>query len=167
MPTFGPPSHSSQRRTVRIVKKQHVSRAAMISLGIAAGAAILVFAVVRIWQSGEKVPIYERSMRDYEMDWRCEGGHFFTSTGQTNARPCWMCDRKAYPVALYKCPLHGSIEVAFQFKQDIDGVIKPVKVRVDGGEWLSAEVGLKCLHCRRDLTREQIDPLENAGQQRP
>ena len=167
MLAFGPSPHSSQRRTVRIVKKRNVSQAAMISLGIAAGAAILVFAVIRIWQSGEKVPIYERSMRDYEMDWRCEGGHFFTSTGQTNSRPCWMCDRKAYPVSLYKCPIHGTIEVAFQFMRDSNGVFKPAKVRVDGGEWLSAEVGLKCLLCRRDLRREQIDPLENASQHRP
>ena len=157
----------SRRRTVRIIKKRNVPRPAVVSLAIAAGAAILVLAVWRIWQTGEETPVYKRSMRDYEMGWRCEGGHFFHSTGQTNSRRCWMCGRHAYPVALYKCPAHGSYEVAFQFSVDKEGVVKPSKVRIKGGEWRPPDEGLKCIRCRRDLIREQVDPLERADTRRP
>lgn len=164
--SYQPPSHS-RRRTVRIVKQRNVSRAAIISLAIATGAAVLFLAIWRIMQSGEELSVHIREIREYDMDWRCEGGHSFHSAGRKDSRPCWICGQPAFPVAHYKCPIHGTFEVAFRFYEDEQGIIKPSKIRVGSGEWLEFDEGLKCPRCRRDLMRDNIDPLDRAESRRP
>lgn len=160
-------SSHSQRRKVRIIKQRNVSRTAIVSLAIAAGVAVAVILSWRVWKTGEEIPVHIRNLREYEMDWRCDGGHFFHSTGRKDSRPCWMCGQPAFPVAHYKCPTHGSYEVAFRFYEDDEGVVKPSQVRVGSGEWLKADVGLKCPRCNCDLTQDVIDPLDRAENRKP
>ncbi len=158
------PTH---KRKVRIIKQRDVSRTAIVSLVIAAGVAVAALLIWRVGKSGEEIPVHIRSLREYEMDWRCEGGHFFHSTGRKDSRPCWMCGQPAYPVAHYKCNTHGSYEVAFRFSEDKQGTVKPEQVRVGSGEWIDADDGLKCPRCHLELTQDLIDPLDRAENRNP
>lgn len=149
---------SPRRRTVRIVTRRMPSRAATISLVVAVAAAVFLFVAWRIWQRDESVAVYVRTMRDVELDWRCEGGHFFQSQGQVEPRPCWMCGQTAFPVTDYECPVHDVYEVAVRFTEDADGVATPVQWRLPDGHWVDAEEGLQCWRCGKDLVRLSNDP---------
>ena len=163
MSAAGGPERSMSRpgrRTVRIITRRGPSRAATISLVVAVAAAALLFFVWRIWQKEDDVSVYVRTIRDVELDWRCEGGHLFRSLGQVEPRPCWMCGETAYPVTQYHCSVHGSFEVDVRFAENADGVATPEQLRLPGGGWVRADPGLKCPRCGKKLVRRQAeDPI--------
>lgn len=160
------PPVKRRRPTVRIVKPSVFTRSGVVSLAIAAAVAGLLFAVWRVWQPDEIAVAYERTIRDAEVDWRCEGGHAFTSHGQPDQRPCWKCGKTAHVVAMHKCALHGAFEVAYRFLEAPDGVIEPKWVRVGKGEWTPWEEMARCPKCNRVCPRGTKDPLSGVRKQR-
>ncbi len=149
-----------RRRTVRIITRRGPSRAATISLVVAVAVAALLFFVWRFWHKEDNVSVYVRTIRDVELDWRCDAGHLFRSLGQVEPRPCWMCGETAYPVTRYHCSAHGSFEVAVRFAEDAEGVAKPDQLRLPGRDWVGADPGLKCPRCSKALVRRQAqDPI--------
>lgn len=158
-------SHSvpHRRRTVRIVKKWRIPRGAYVSLAAAAAAAALLLVLWRAFQTEELPPPHLRSARDIEVSWRCDAGHTRKSLGDVTPKPCWECDNDSYPVAKYRCPVHGTYDIAFQFREQSDGRIIPVEVRAPNGPWEPFEFGPHCSRCHREMTRETDDPLKNEG----
>jgi hypothetical protein len=134
----------------------------MISLGIAAGAAVLFPIGWRLLRGEEVVAPFQRTWGEWQTRWRCEAGHFFYAPGQAGARMCVQtdCDQPAFPVAQYACPhpKHGPFEVNVLFSEGEDG--RPVisRLRLIGGPWVSASDGLYCPRCGRRL-RYTGDPL--------
>lgn len=134
------------------------TRAATISLVVAVAAAAFLLVAWRIWHRDEPVAVIVRTIRDVELDWRCEGGHFFQSLGQVNPRPCWMCGQTAFPVTDYECPVHGRYEVAVRFAEGEGGVATPAHWRLPDGPWVDAEEDLQCRRCGKALERMANDP---------
>jgi ribosomal protein L37E len=144
-----------------------MTRTGVVSLAVAAAVAGLLLAVWRIWQPDEVAIAYERTVRDAEVDWRCEAGHLFTSHGQPEPRPCWKCGKTAYIVTTHRCTLHGAFEVAYRFHGAADGAIEPQWVRVGSGEWTPWKDGVRCSKCGRVCAREIKDALAGVAKPRP
>ena len=149
-----------RRRTVRIVKKWRIPRAAYVSLAAAAAAAALLLVFWRAFQSEEIPPPPLRSVRDVQVQWRCEAGHALYTYGDVTPRPCHECGKNSYPVAEYRCPVHGTYPVAFQFREQGERGVIPVEVRAPDGPWEPFESGPHCSRCRREMTREIDDTLK-------
>ncbi len=155
------PAAPRHRRTVRIVKKRQIPRAAYVSLAAAAAAAALLLVVWQAFQTAEIPPPHLRSVRDVQVQWRCDAGHTLASLGDVTPRACWKCGKDSYPVAKYRCPVHGTYDIAFQFRERPDGRVIPVEVRAPDGPWEPFESGPHCSRCRREMTREDDDPLKD------
>jgi len=162
-PVQSSPAVPHRRRTVRIVKKWRIPSAAYVSLAAAAAAAALLLVLWRAFQTEAVPPPLLRSVRDVQVQWRCEAGHTFYSLGDVTPRPCVKCGKDSYPVAKYRCPVHGTFDVAFEFEEQPDGRVIPVRVRAPDGPWEPFESGPHCSRCRREMTREDEDPLRGGG----
>jgi len=130
----------------------------MISLTLAAAAAVLLPVVWRLWGSEETTIAHQRTLAEMELDWRCEEGHDFRGKGHTfgpdgltSPRTCWKCGEPAYPVATYVCPVHGAYEVTVRFTIGDDGRPRVAQVRWAGRGWVTEEEGLRCPRCERRL----------------
>jgi hypothetical protein len=151
------------RRTVRIVKSRTLSRPALISLVVACAAVVATLALWRFWQPKDIVPPAQRTLGEWETDWKCDSGHSFHAAGQTEPRSCWTCGKPAYPVAYYHCPTHGTYETNARFKADDEGRPKVAYLRLRGGSWVSVEQGLRCPRCGQLLRYGGHDPLRGLG----
>lgn len=163
MPSSGSqpsPAVPPHRRTVRIVKKRNIQRAAVVSLAVAAAAAGLLLALWRAFQTDEVPRPHLRTIKDVHVEWLCEQGHSLQGLGGVTPKPCWKCGRDSYPVAPYRCPVHGICAVAFGFHEQEDGQIVPTELRAPGGDWEPFAEGPHCGICRRLMTREVEDPLD-------
>lgn len=149
-----------RRRTVRIVKRRNIQRAAIISLAVAAAAAGLLLALWRMFQTDEQPIPHVRTVRDVHVEWLCELGHAKQGLGGTTPQPCWRCGRDSYPIVPFRCPVHGTTMVSFQFAERADGQLVPVEVRAVGGAWEPFTEQPHCGQCRRLMTREVEDPFE-------
>jgi len=160
-PTSSKPGKAAgvRRRTVRIVKSRRLSRPALISLLVAAGAVVATLALWRFWQHGDVVPPTQRTLGEWETEWKCDGGHSFRAAGQIEPRSCWTCGKPAYSVAFYRCPTHGTYEVSARFKADDGGRPKIAYLRLRGGRWVAVEDGLRCPQCGQVLRYGGHDPL--------
>lgn len=159
-------SREGRRRTVRIVAQQSVYRTATISLLVASLAAILLFAAWRVWRQDRPTVAPQRTLRDVQLRWKCEGGHYFYESGQSEPRACPRCGRPAYPVETFECDKHGPFEVAVRFTKGPDGRAHVSELRLESGvggkgEWVFAEDGLRCPRCGAILHRQELDPLRN------
>ncbi len=152
-----PPLH---RRTVRIVNKRNIQRTAIVSLAVAAAAAGLLLAAWRVFQTDEDPMPHIRTIKDVHVNWLCERGHASQGPGGETPKACWTCGRDAYPAVPFRCSVHGSSAVTFQFAEQEDGQIVPVEVRAPGGDWEPFADGPHCSQCRRLMKREVEDPLE-------
>lgn len=152
-----------RRRTVRIVKKWRIPRAAYVSLAAAAAAAALLLVLWRAFQTEKIPPPHLRSVRDVHVQWRCDKGHTLLSLGDVTPKPCSECGENSYPVAKYRCPVHGTYDISFQFREQPDGRVIPVEVRAPEGLWETFETGPHCSRCRREMTSENDDPLKDEG----
>jgi hypothetical protein len=155
--------HPVRRHTVRIVQRRTPSRAAMLSLLMAMATAAVAFAVWRWWRPAPTVPVYQRTINDVELNWKCDAGHSFIAPGQVADRPCAMCDKPAYALASYECKQHGLFEVAVRFAAGPDGASRMSQFRVHQGAWSSAGDPVPCPHCGEPMLRKQVDPLDTPG----
>ncbi|MEK7731297.1 MAG: hypothetical protein AAB363_05520 [Planctomycetota bacterium] len=153
-------THPARRHTVRIVQRRTPSRAAMLSLVMAISAAAVAFAAWRWWRPAPTVPVYQRTINDVELSWKCEAGHSFTASGQVADRPCAMCDQPAYAMTPYECPQHGRTEVAVRFTSGADGAPRVSQFRVNQGTWFPATDPVRCPHCDVPMLRKLTDPLD-------
>jgi len=158
---------TKHRRTVRIVKKRTIPRAAYVSLAAAAAAAALLFTLWRALKSEDPPAPHIRLLDDVELEWRCADGHRFTAYGETTPVACPTCGEDAYPVASFQCPVHGNFDVAFQFKQDAGGRAAPTAMKAPGGAWEPFSTRPHCPRCRRPMKRESVDPLATREDSRP
>jgi len=150
---------SRQRRTVRIVEKRTIPRAAYVSLAAAAASAALLFALWRALKSDDlEIPL-ARSIEDVQLEWRCEDGHIFTAPGAATPIPCPTCGKDAYPIAQFQCPVHGQFDVFFRFEKGPDGRLVPTEVKAVGGKWEPFTEHPRCPKCHRPMIRESVDPL--------
>ncbi len=156
--------YAAQRRhTVRIIKHRTLSRPAVISLAVTGGAALCVLALWRFWQHEDVVRPRQRSLIEWETDWKCDSGHTFRAAGQIEPRSCWTCGKPAYPVTHYECPVHGTYEVSARFTTGADGAPKVAFLRLRGGPWIAVEEGLRCPQCSSPLQYVGNDPLRALG----
>jgi hypothetical protein len=123
-------------------------------------AAAVAFAAWCWWQPAPTVPVYQRTINDVELNWKCEAGHSFTASGQVADRPCAMCDQPAYAVTSYECRQHGMTEVAVRFTEDPDGAPRVSQFRVNQGVWFPATDPVRCPQCDAPMIRKQADPLD-------
>lgn len=153
------------RRTVRIIEKRRIPREAVISLSLAGVVALTILA---FWwfsaTSEEAARPHTRTLEETELLWRCENGHTFSAAGQTGARLCLFCEKLAYPVTRFSCPVHGPFQVTVQFGDGADEASPIVKLRLTGRDWVNTEVGLRCPRCDRLLEYRPTDPLRGAEQ---
>lgn len=109
-------------------------------------------------------PSRGRSLTDTTLQWRCDAGHSFPAAGQIGPRVCWECDRPAFPVATYSCPMHGPYAAYVRFAKGNDGEPYVAQVKLQGGGWVLQE-SLSCPKCGKALRYTPKDPLE-AGKRR-
>jgi len=141
------------------VQRRTPSRAAMLSLVLAMSAAAVAFAAWRWWQPAPIDLVYQRTINDVELNWKCEAGHYFTASGQVADRPCAMCDQPAFPITFYECTQHGTTEVAVRFEAGPDGVPRRSQFRLKGS-WFPATDPVPCPHCNVPMVRKPTDPLD-------
>lgn len=127
---------------------------------MAMSAAAVAFAAWRWWRPAPTVSVYQRTIHDVELNWRCEAGHSFIAPGQVADRPCAMCDQPAYAVTSYECANHGVVEVAVRFTFDADGATRVSKLRVGRGSWFPATDPVRCPYCDAPMIRKQTDPTD-------
>ncbi len=173
MPSVSSQSESggvaSRKPSVRIAGRRSIPRATVLSLALATIAALSFPAVWRLLQSKDELRAPQRQLAEVEMEWKCSQGHTFRAAGQIGPRPCWHCDREAYPVTLYACPVHGSTEVLVRFMLGEDGSASVQAIRLQNQPWATPEQGLTCPRCSRKLSYVGNDPLEavKRGQRKP
>lgn len=154
-------SHSPRRHTVRIVKRRTPSRVAILSLMMAMSAAAIAFFAWRWWRpAAGRVAVYQRTISDIEMSWKCEVGHSFIAPGQVADRLCATCNQPAYVVAAYECARHGVFEVSVRYTTGDDGFPRISQRRVGHGNWVPAKDPVSCPHCQAPMVRKQTDPLD-------
>ena len=155
-----PAPAAPQKRKVRIVKPRIFSRAGAVSLAMAGGAALLIIITRLLVRTEEVVRPYERTVVDYQFEWKCEQGHSFSASGQIEPRPCWTCSQPAYPVTKFTCSTHGTFDVSVRFAKVEDGSIKPVEYRPLGTkDWVPVAEGALCPRCKRVMERVNPEPL--------
>ncbi len=132
----------------------------MWSLVLAMSISAVAFAVWRWWRPAPTVPVYQRTINDIEMSWKCEGGHTFSARGQVADRQCAMCDQPAFVVAAFECSKHGMTEVAARFTYGPDGAPRVSQFRVNQGNWFPAADPVPCPYCGVPMVRKQTDPLD-------
>ncbi len=130
----------------------------MWSLVMAMSASAVAFAAWRWWSPAPTVPVYQRTINDVDLNWKCEAGHSFAAPGQVTDRLCASCDRPAFVVKQYECPQHGATEVAVRFTSDAEGVSRVSQFRVNQGTWYPAPV--RCPRCDKRMDPKQTDPLD-------
>jgi hypothetical protein len=150
-----------RRRTVRILRQRRLSREAAISLWLAGGAAVVVLGFWWFSATAEEVARPRvPTLADAELTWRCEVGHTFLANGQPGGRVCLYCERMAYPVTEFRCPVHGPFQVTVRFADTADGSPRIAYLRLTGRDWVSVETGLHCPRCDRPLEHRPKDPLD-------
>lgn len=164
------PTHSQRagtagkpRRTVRIIKRRRLPRAAVVSLLITGATACVLFAAWRMWRDDTPIDIRQRTVRDVALTWKCEQGHSISARGRAGARPCYACDLPMYPVTVFKCEIHGPVDVMVQFSSDDAGELRVSKHKLARGRWVDEEKDLRCPRCGRQLVRKEADDLAELG----
>lgn len=152
-------SAGTPRHTVRIVRRRVPPKAAWISLLLAAIVAGGVYGFWRLWRSEPPLQFATRRLTEFELDWRCEGGHRFRALGQIDPKQCSTCQKTSYPVADFACPQHGVFEVSGKFARNKDGPERMTHYRLPGRSWVSADDPLPCPKCGQELVRAWPDPL--------
>jgi hypothetical protein len=135
----------------------------LVSLGFAAGAVLLVLGLWLFWEHEDVVRPPQRTLGEWDTDWKCDNGHTFHAEGQVEPRPCWTCGKPAYPVAYFRCNEHGTFEASARFELDDEGKPKVAYLRLRGGTWVPADEGLRCPKCSRLLRYAGNDPLRGFG----
>lgn len=161
MPPVNPQPGKSlraRRRAVRIVKRRQVFSATTISLALAVGAAVVLPILWRMWRADDTSISEGRTFTEWETQWKCEAGHYLFAAGQYEPRSCWKCGEPAYPVSTYVCPVHDAFEVNVVFTPGEDGQPVVSRIRLVGRDWFSAEEGVRCPRCGRQLEYSD-DPL--------
>jgi hypothetical protein len=154
------PARPAQRRKVRIVKHRTISRAGIISLTVTGGVAILIIFTRQMVRTEEPIRPLERTLTDYELEWKCEQGHTFRAAGQVDPKVCWTCGQPSFPVAKFGCAAHGQYDVLVRFTVAEDGVPKPAEYRLWGTkEWTPAAEGVHCPRCRKPMDRVPAESL--------
>jgi hypothetical protein len=128
----------------------------LLSVGAVGLAICLAF---WMWHSDAEPTVFQRTLTDVVLDWKCETGHAFRMQGHAGLATCPSCERSATPVAVYHCEQHGPIELAVRFAMKPDGTASLSEVRRPGNEWMPPESGLHCPVCGAALIRAQRDPL--------
>ena len=147
----------SSRHKVRIVKRRRISRTAILSAVLGLLAAVSLPLLWFIGRPPPKREIPEMDSRDWV--WKCDAGHTFRAGFRNATSLCFRCDKPAYPIGWYTCPVHGSFEVAGKFERGADGKMSVTKVRLIGRSWVTQEE-LECPRCDRRLLYKGRDPLE-------
>lgn len=137
---------------------------ALISLLIAAAAAAVAFGAWYVWRDEAGPPVVGRRVTDLVLPYRCERGHLFNALGEVEPLSCPQCGATAYAITEYICPVHGQSDVAVQFELDAYGEAFVTKMRVEGGDWVDVDAGLRCPRCGQALYREQGNPLAHLGE---
>lgn len=145
------------RRKVRIVKPTRISHAVVLSflLGL-----LVVVSFPLLWYIRRTPPeavSTPQETRDWV--WKCDAGHTFRAAFRRVTSHCLRCDKPAYPIGWYTCPVHGLFEVAALFEADDEGKMTAAKVRLTGRRWVTEEE-LECPRCDRRLVYKGRDPLE-------
>lgn len=152
-------SRRSPRRRVKIVTGKRFSRAAILGCILGALAAV---SFPLLWYSRRPFPAPVVTVEDTRYwVWKCDAGHTFRAGFRKPTSPCLRCDKPAFPVGWYTCPVHGSFEAAAEFAKDEDGKMAISRVRLTGRRWVD-EKELECPRCDRKLVYKGRDPLERA-----
>jgi hypothetical protein len=133
---------------------------------LAGAAALGVILVYRTWEAEEPRPVIQRTIRDMELDWRCEGGHVFRMHGQQDPTPCPICNRPSYPVAAFWCPEHGNILIAYKFRTLADGGTEIAAIQFPGRPWELHPDVMTCPRCNREMRMRSEDPLSSYDRSR-
>jgi len=132
----------------------------MLSLVLALSASAVAFTAWRWWRPTPTVSAKIRSIKDVDLNWRCDAGHSFIAKGEAGDRQCGSCSQPAYAVTLFQCPQHGATEVAARFAAGADGVPRVSQYRVHEGIWSPATESVRCPQCGAPMFRKQADPLD-------
>lgn len=158
---------ATPKRKVRIVKRRLPPRGAIVSLAIALGASATVFLTWRVFRPVSPATPYVRTLQDVLLPHRCERGHEFNAPGQVGPIACPTCQTPAYAQTTFECPIHGARTVEVDYALTTDGAEEVSRLRLLGGEWSSAQGGLRCPNCRSPLVRPRHEDISRLGQQRP
>lgn len=147
------------RSKVKIVTGKRFSRVTILSFVLGA---LAVVSFPLLWYTRRPPPAPEVAVEDSRMwVWKCDAGHTFRAGFRKPTSPCLRCDKPAFPIGWYTCPVHGSFEVAAHLVRGDNGKMVVSKVRLTGRRW-EDEQELECPRCDRKLAYKGRDPLERA-----
>ncbi|MFQ5412953.1 MAG: hypothetical protein ACE5E6_00700 [Phycisphaerae bacterium] len=154
-----PADHPVRKRPSVRVKGHPINTLALLSLVIAAGAALFVYGAWRLWRVERPSPPPMRTLGDVAVDWRCPRGHRFRAPGAFKPQPCRVCGELAEATDRYVCREHGAFDVAVRFGHGPGGRARPSLLRIGKGRWTPAKQGVRCPRCHKVLRRPGRDPL--------
>lgn len=131
----------------------------IVNIGLALTAAAMLPVLWILTREVEPEPYHGRTLTTVTLTWLCDVGHTFQAAGQIGPRKCWSCNRPAYPMARYVCPVHGVFEAQVLLTEGEHGVTQPEMLRLVNSTWVAPEAFV-CPRCGRVLEYAPKDPLD-------
>ncbi len=136
----------------RVRIKDH-DRRPEFSIGLAVGAAVLMWFTLILWSSTSAVRAVQRVLGHVSVTYECDDGHGFVGPADTKSVPCGQegCQRRAWPIWSYQCTKHGAFLCQLRYERD-DGQRPRIKsARPLGGAWSDVDDAIHCPQCERTL----------------
>ncbi len=136
----------------RLRIKDH-DRRPEFSIGLAVGAAVLIWFALMMWSSTSAVRAVQRDLDQVSVTYECDDGHRFVSPASTKSLPCMHdgCQRRAWPIWSYQCTKHGAFLFELRYERDDRQRPRIKKARPLGGSWADVDKEINCPRCERTL----------------
>ncbi len=136
----------------RVRIKDH-DRRPEFSIGLAVGAAILMWFTLMMWSSTTAVRAVQRDLGQVSVTYECDDGHRFVGPADTKSLPCGQegCQRRAWPIWSYQCTKHGAFLCQLRYERDDRQRPRIKSARPLGGSWADVDEAIHCPQCERML----------------
>ncbi len=136
----------------RVRIKDH-DRRPEFSIGLAVGAAVLMWFTLMLWSSTSTVRAVQRDLGQVSVTYQCDDGHRFVGPADTKSAACTEngCQRRAWPIWSYQCTKHGAFLYQLRYHRDHQQHPKIKDARPVGGTWDEVWEAIICPNCERTL----------------
>ena len=136
----------------RVRIKDH-DRRPEFSIGLAVGAAVLIWFALMMWSSTSAVRAVQRDLVQVPVKYECDDGHRFAGLAGTKSLPCSQegCQRRAWPIWSYQCTKHGAFLCQLRYERDDRQRPRIKSARPLGGSWTVVDEAINCPKCERAL----------------
>ncbi len=136
----------------RVRIKDH-DRRPEFSIGLAVGAAVLMWFTLLLWSSTSAVRAVQSDLGQVSVTYECDDHHRFVGPADMKSLPCGHegCQRRAWPIWSYQCTKHGAFLCQLRYERDDRERPRIKSARPLGGAWADVDEAINCPQCERAL----------------